>query len=126
LDLGRSRIDGFADAGAGAGAGVVGGVGSEVIGLNAAPSIGADVANGDGVAGGRGATVDAYGAAGAGAPANVPNAGPGPPTAGPQFPPTHGIGKSSHVSQCVQPVDPIARATAVSRRLNLNIPVSFP
>jgi hypothetical protein len=47
--------------------------------------------------------------------------------AGPQLPPTHGSGKSSHVSQCVQPAATVdASAPAASRRVSRAIPVSFP
>src|SRR3954447_11792324 len=37
-----------------------------------------------------------------------------------------GVGKSSQVSQCVQPLAPAARATATSSKLIRVIPVSFP
>jgi hypothetical protein len=39
---------------------------------------------------------------------------------------TQGVGKSSQVSQWVQPAAPAAKAPATSRRLNRCIPVSFP
>jgi hypothetical protein len=50
----------------------------------------------------------------------------GPEGVYPQSPPTHGVGKSSHVSQWVHPTAPAASATATSRRLIRPIPQSFP
>lgn len=44
----------------------------------------------------------------------------------PQFPPKHGMGKSSHVSHCVHPAAPVIATMAPRRRLFRTIPVSFP
>jgi hypothetical protein len=136
-------------AGAGAGAGeaagppggACGGIGAGEIGGVVSTPFG-DVA--PGAAGGSGVIISAPGAANGdvvtaaaggkvgtvAAPAEyVPEPG-GPtitaPGAAPQLPPTHGIGKSSQVSQCVQPAVPTASATAVNTRPSRNIRVSFP
>jgi hypothetical protein len=43
-----------------------------------------------------------------------------------QFAPTQGVGKSSHVSQCAQPIVPAATAIAAIKRFQRAIAVSFP
>lgn len=126
--LAGAEVSGAGAAGAGislaAGAGVVTGFGAvEGKGVR---SFVVGAAKGEPVTGGIGVTVCVYTGMGV-APLNVP----GPATVAgaitpPAVPPMHGVGKSSHVSQCVQPVEPAARATATTTKLYLNIPVSFP
>ena len=77
-----------------------------------------------------------YTAGGAGAPPGI--AGPTPIVgimlyppgasigAEPQLPPTHGMGKLSHVSHWVHPTAPAAQATTTTRRRDRPIAVSFP
>ena len=147
LGAGADSSTGF-DAGSPAGFGGVAASGfSDWIGASSAGTIegavggsplpvGAGVTNGEADdAGGAGASIDVLDGSVVGVisdtadgtvPVYGPDDGAGEPTTPPQFPPMHGSGKSSHVSQCVQPVEPIAMATAVSARLNRNIPVSFP
>ncbi len=114
-----------ADSGAGAGIGAVDGEG----GVGGPP--------GDDRAGAADPDEGAeYTADGAGAPPGI--AGPTPIVgimlyppgasigAEPQLPPTHGMGKSSHVSHWVHPTAPAAQATTTTRRMDRPIAVSFP
>jgi hypothetical protein len=137
-------VPGLSGAGIAPGAGTIGTGGSGMLpaaggaggivgdGTFGVPEVGAGADSGAG--GGAGLANGepaASGAAGAMPGLYVPGAlvsgtnATGPPA--PQLGPMHGSGKSSHVSQCVQPAAPAAaRAAAASRGLIRIIPVSFP